>query len=47
MDLSDLLILCDFYCSIFGGHEDDDELSLHDSSRLIIYMYMYIIYILS
>ena len=44
-------MLCDFDCSIVGGHEDDDdELSLPDSSRLIIYilyMYVYIIYILS
>ena len=39
--ISDLLVLSDFDCSIVGGHEDDDdELSLPDSSRLIIYIYI-------
>ena len=39
MVISDLLVLCDFDCSIVGGHDDDDDkLSLHDSFRLIIYI---------
>ena len=41
MVISDLLVLCDFDCSIVGGHEDDDDkLSLPDRFRLIIYMHI-------
>ena len=37
MVISDVLVLCDFDCSIVGGHDDDDDkLSLHDSFRLIL-----------